>query len=100
MKSRYSAYKVGNSDYIIQTTHKNNSDFTTDIKAWKDSIEEFSKYSDFQGLEIVEFIDGNTEAYVTFRATIFQDNQDISFTEKSRFLKEDGMWFYVDGTFL
>ena len=100
MKSRYSAYKVRNSDYIIQTTHKNNSDFTTNIKAWEDSIEEFSKYSDFQGLEIVEFIDGNTEAYVTFRATIFQDNQDISFTEKSRFLKEDGKWFYVDGTFL
>lgn len=99
MKSRYSAYKVGNSDYIIKTTHKNNSDFTTDIISWKASIEEFSKYSSFEGLEILDFIDGQNEAYVTFKARIFQDKQEVFFTEKSRFLKENGMWFYVDGEF-
>ena len=100
MKSRYSAYKVGNSDYIIKTTHQNNSDFTADIISWKASIEDFSKYSEFKALEILDFIDGSEEAFVTFKATIFQDNQDVSFTEKSRFLKQNNTWFYVDGEFL
>lgn len=100
MKSRYSAFKVGNSDYIIKTTHPSNSDYTKDIISWKNSIEEFSKYSDFKALEIIEFIDSQQEAFVTFKATIFQDNQDISFTEKSRFLKENSAWLYVDGEFI
>ena len=35
MKSRYSAYAIGNSDYIIKTTHPENIDYTLDINSWK-----------------------------------------------------------------
>ena len=100
MKSRYTAYAICNSDYIVQTTHENNSDYTHDINTWKQSIEDFSKYSEFRSLEILDFIDGDSEAFVTFKANIFQDNKDVSFTEKSRFLKKNDKWYYVDGTFL
>ena len=100
MKSRYTAYAICNSEYIVQTTHKNNSDYTKDISTWKLSIEDFSKYSEFRSLKILDFIDGDSEAYVTFQASIFQDNKDISFIEKSRFLKDNSKWYYVDGIFL
>jgi SEC-C motif-containing protein len=37
---------------------------------------------------------------VTFKATLFQDNTDISFIEKSRFLKVEDKWLYIDGQFI
>jgi len=91
MCSRYSAYALKKYKYIIKTTHKTTRD--KDIE----SIKAFSKNTLFQNLKIIEFIDGEDEAYVTFEATLFSDGKDISFSEKSRFLKENDRWFYIDG---
>ncbi|MBD3789380.1 MAG: SEC-C domain-containing protein [Campylobacterales bacterium] len=96
MKSRYSAYVFGNADYIIQTTHRDNSDYTSDTTEWKASILEFSHQTNFLNLEIIEFIDGPSEAFVTFEA----DLSSGLLKEKSRFLKTDGRWLYADGIFL
>jgi len=93
MKSRYSAYAVGESGYIIKTTHPDNPDYTEDIKAWRASIDLFSRQTLFQGLEIIEWIDGEEEAFVTFSASLSGG----VLREKSRFLKVDGQWLYVDG---
>lgn len=95
MKSRYSAYVVGDSSYIIKTTHPDNPDYTTDIKSWEASILNFSKQTNFLSLEIIDFIDGEEEAFVTFNARLSSGN----LKEKSRFLKLHGRWFYVDGAF-
>ena len=95
MKSRYSAYAVGNSSYIIKTTHTNNSDFTDNIKAWKESIESFCQVTEFLGLEILEFVDGTKEAFVTFKAKLSSGDM----IERSRFLKEGGEWLYESGEF-
>ena len=100
MESRFSAFAVCNSEYIIFTTHENNSDFTFDLNSWNKDILNFSKNTRFEKLEILEFIDGEVESFVTFKATLFQDNTDISFIEKSRFLKTEGIWKYVDGQFI
>jgi len=62
------------------------------LNEWKKSIKEFSK-SEFKKLEIVEFIDGEKEAVVEFKAFI----DDYVMHERSRFVKED-KWYYVDGT--
>ena len=95
MKSRYSAYAVGNSSYIVKTTHPNNPDFTDNIKAWKESIESFCEATDFLGLEILEFVDGEKEAFVTFKAKLSSGDM----VERSRFLKEGGEWLYESGEF-
>lgn len=99
MKSRYCAFFICNPEYIIFTTHEKNPDFTSNIDLWKKSIIDFSKNTKFMNLEILDFID-EKESFVTFKVTLFQNDEDISFTEKSRFLKVNDMWQYVDGEFI
>jgi SEC-C motif-containing protein len=91
MKSRYTAYVIGNANFIIKTTHPDSPHFEEDKKEWIKSIKEFSK-SNFKKLEIIEFIDGEKEAFVEFKAYI----DDFIMHERSQFLKED-KWYYVKG---
>ncbi|MGA1931881.1 YchJ family protein [Arcobacter sp. YIC-464] len=97
MKSRYTAYVVGDSKYIIKTTHPSNNEYTEDTSSWSSSIKEFSLNSEFTGLVILDFIEGEEESFVTFNALIKQNGQDASFVEKSKFLKVDGKWLYHSG---
>jgi len=99
MKSRYSAYAVGNSKYIMNTTHVLNSEYSQDKKTWEENIQNFMKDSTFNSLEILEFLDGLPEAYVTFKANIDINGVDSTFTEKSKFIKENEKWLYVNGDF-
>ena len=100
MKSRFSAFAFCKSDYIIKTTHQKNCDFSLNTSSWIADIELFSKNTIFEKLDIFDFTDNEFESFVTFKATLFQNKKDISFIEKSRFLKESNIWFYVDGEFL
>ncbi len=95
MRSRYSAYALRNSKYIISTTHPDNTDFTNDIGQWEEGILGFCDNTNFEGLNIVEFIDGESEAYVKFDALLNGSH----FIEKSRFLKVDGKWLYESAVF-
>jgi len=100
MRSRYSAYALGHAEYIIKTTHPENPTFMTNTEIWKQSILEFCNKTTFQNLEIIDFIDGEKEAYVTFFAHLKQDNNDTSFQEKSRFKKVENQWLYHSGNIL
>ena len=100
MKSRFSAFAFCKSDYIIKTTHQKNCDFSLNTSSWIADIELFSKNTIFEKLDILDFTDNEFESFVTFKATLFQNKKDISFIEKSRFLKESNIWLYVDGEFL
>ncbi len=91
MKSRFSAFAVGDIKYIIKTSLDENPD--------KLGLRDFSQNCEFRKLDILEFIDGEVEAFVTFRATIFCLGSDNSFTEKSKFVKKGNRWFYDSGEF-
>ena len=98
MRSRYSAYATGDSTYIIETTHPDNPDYRHDSAGrvhWKASIERFCEDTDFLGLEVIEFVDGEEEAFVTFAAKLSSG----LLKEKSRFRRVAGKWLYVDGEF-
>ena len=102
MKSRFCAFSIGNIEYIINTTHKENSDFTsTNITQWKESIKDFMDSTTFESLEIL-----NSEIYdeynasVTFKVNLSQTGLDVSFTEKSDFEKVNNKWLYKSGEFL
>ena len=94
MRSRYAAYSLGLVDYIIKTTHPSNSLFQKSGTKIRADILQFCTSVTFAGLEIIDFQDGATEAFVTFRASLFQGSHDISFEERSQFLRLDGRWLY------
>lgn len=100
MKSRYTAYVLGDSKYIMNTTHKSNIDYSDDKISWSKAIKDFSDNSEFNSLNVINFEEKGNEAFVTFKVSIFQSNEDISFVEKSKFLKEDNKWLYHSGEFL
>jgi SEC-C motif-containing protein len=95
MRSRYSAYALGLIEYIMATTHPNNPDTAIALSDWQSSIADFAKHTQFIGLTILEFVDGEKEAYITFEARL---NHSVM-KEKSRFLKEEGKWLYESGSF-
>ncbi len=97
MRSRYSAYALQLADYIIETTHKEGPAYHANLNDWKESILFFSKKTDFHDLKIIEFLEGTEEAFVTFHAHIYQDGEDASFTENSRFFKIGDRWLYYSG---
>jgi SEC-C motif-containing protein len=98
MRSRYSAYALGLADYIIDTTHRKNSTFMSNKIVWKKDILQFCQETQFEGLTILEFVDGAREAKVSFSVKLKHNGKDSSFTEKSTFLKESGNWLYRSGS--
>lgn len=85
MKSRYSAYATKNYIYIVKTEYPSKQTNSEEIK-------KFCEYS-FNKLEIIDFVQNDQEAFVEFKAYI----NDFILHERSRFVKEDGIWYYVDG---
>lgn len=96
MRSRYSAFALGLFGYIMATTHPDNPDFTDEKEQWQQSILHFSDNTRFMGLKISEFTDGEEEAFVSFEARLDSG----TLRERSRFLKVEEKWLYVDGEFL
>ena len=86
MRSRYAAYALGLADYIIATQIP---------PPDRSGIVEFCKKTRFENLEILDFKEEGNTATVTFKATLSQDGNDASFTEKSFFEKRDGRWYYL-----
>jgi SEC-C motif-containing protein len=96
MVTRYSAYAAGDASYIMRTTHPLNVDFKEDRKVWAKEIERFCNSTEFLGLEVLDFIEGEDEAFVEFKAKL----SDGVLHEKSRFVRENGRWLYHGGEFL
>jgi SEC-C motif-containing protein len=96
MKSRYAAYAVGEYRYILKTTHPHNPSYQEESKAWGEDIKQFCSETEFLALEIIDHEPGEEESFVTFKARLSSGE----LIEKSRFLKEEGRWLYVDGEFV
>ncbi len=97
MRSRYSAYALHLSDYIINTTHPDHPSFQRNTARWREEILDFCKNTRFESLEILDFTPDTQGATVTFIAHLKQGARDASFREKSRFIKVDGHWLYESG---
>jgi SEC-C motif domain protein len=106
MRSRYSAYIKGHVEYLIQTQHPK-----TRKKDDRQVITEGLKSTCWTGLTILKTqkgtaIDhrGTVEFVALYRSTeplIAEANKQIyQLHERSRFIKENGQWFYVDGDIL
>lgn len=96
MRSRYSAYVRQQTGYLVASWHP-----SCDAARFAASIEESYAQTRWLGLRVIETAlqPGGNEGYVTFCAQ-FRENEDKRFIyERSRFLREDQRWYYIDGVF-
>lgn len=90
MKSRYSAYALGKSRYIMETTHPNSPYIEKDREKWEKGILEFCNTTQFLKLEIVS----HGKDWVHFIAYLKQTKEFI-LEEKSSFGQIDSKWLYT-----
>lgn len=97
MRSRYTAFVLEKAQYLYDTHHP---DFRAvdEFKALKKSF----KGTVWLGLEVVATAQGQSSdavGMVEFKAHFRQDGKTAVLHERSRFVREQGRWFYQDGRF-
>lgn len=94
MRSRYSAFVVGDSSYLIKTLHpdKRQSD---DDSLLRQTIE----HTNWLGLKIIAHKSSGNNSTVEFVA-FYQDDPIGQLHERSHFITHNDQWFYVDGEML
>ena len=92
MRSRYSAYVLGLQDYLLASWHPSTRPATLDLDP---------AATRWLGLEVKRHrADGNDAATVEFVARYrVGGGSAVRLHEVSRFLREDGRWYYLDGEF-
>ncbi len=89
MRSRYSAFAVGDTAYLLRSWHSTTRPATLEL----DAAQRWTR------LEILDATGGSafhTEGTVAFRAHYTVHGHAGSQEEHSRFVREDGRWVYVD----
>jgi len=95
MRSRYTAFVRGAIDYLIETH-----DISTRSSVNRDSIAQWSRDTEWKGLEIVATERGgedDDEGIVEFIARGVTAGKPFAQRERSRFRRVDGRWYYLDG---
>lgn len=97
MRSRYSAYATGNVAHLMRTTHPDGPHFEADARAWAEDLRRYCAAVSFDGLTVSDRSEDGDRGTVTFHARLSAGGKDMSFGEKSRFVRVDGRWLYLDG---
>ena len=128
--ARYSAYceaSAQSADYVIETTHRNNTEWSEDREAWRTKILDFSRTCGFDRLRILQTLNfrltpqgldllddqeaargpaqEGDRAYITWTARlkvlegiVGDDYVEVKdFVERSIFVREQGRWLYPGG---
>jgi SEC-C motif-containing protein len=91
MRSRFEAFRNGDSAWLRATWHSSTRPRRLDL----------ADNPHWRGLQIVDTVGGgpsDDEGIVEFRATYLGGGRLHVLHERSRFVREDGRWYYVDGT--
>jgi SEC-C motif-containing protein len=91
MRARYSAYALGRMQFVFDTWHATTRPLREEL-AHDPAIK-------WLGLEVRQHVPGEDVATVEFVARSKSGGRAQRLHEISRFVREDGRWFYVDGTF-
>lgn len=91
MRSRFEAFQGADASWLLDTWHPSTRPLELDL----------SDNPHWRGLQIVDTVAGGArddEGVVEFRATYLEDGGGVGVLhERSRFVREGGRWFYVDG---
>lgn len=94
MRSRYSAFALKNAQYLIETLHPSQRSGNESLR-FKESFHDI----EWVGLEILDLVKGGVgekEGVVEFVAS-YKAPGPGQLRERSKFVYEDGRWFYVTG---
>lgn len=89
MRSRFEAFRDADADWLLTSWHPSTRPRRLDLRdnpRWR-------------GLQILEVVDGgetDDTGIVEFRATYLTPAGVEFLQERSRFVREDGRWFYLD----
>ena len=86
MRSRYSAYGLGLFDYLLATWHASSSPGDLELPPVK-----------WLGLEVRHAQAAGDAGVVEFVARCKEGGRAQRLHETSRFVREDGRWYYIDG---
>ncbi|MDV7021192.1 YchJ family protein [Atlantibacter subterranea] len=94
MRSRYCAFVTKNADYLIKTWHP-----SVHAAEFRAEIEAGFAGTEWLGLTIFEEAAGRSEdeGFVSFVARYRENQRNGAIIERSRFLFENGHWYYIDG---
>jgi SEC-C motif domain protein len=91
MRSRFAAFRDGDEDWLLASWHPSTRPGSIDLRdnpTWR-------------GLQIIDTVDGGPDArtgIVEFRATYLVPGGEVGVLhERSRFVREGGRWYYLDG---
>jgi SEC-C motif-containing protein len=90
MRSRFDAFRRADRDWLLRTWHTSTRPDDLDL----------SDNPRWRGLQILDTEAGGPQddrGVVEFRATYVVDGELGIVHERSRFVREDGRWLYVDG---
>ena len=88
MRSRYSAFVLENAPYLLATWHTSQRPAELDFEAG----------AKWLGLQVKDFRPtSDSTAEVEFVARFRVAGRAVRLHERSRFVREDGRWFYTDG---
>ncbi|GAA3532671.1 UPF0225 protein [Aeromicrobium flavum] len=93
MRSRFAAFQRADRDWLLRTWHPSTRPVDLDL----------SDNPRWRGLQVLDTEAGGPEddqGVVEFRASYVTDGELGILHERSRFVREDGRWFYVDGDLL
>ncbi|MFT4235658.1 MAG: YchJ family metal-binding protein [Microbacterium sp.] len=90
MRSRFDAFTRADAEWLLATWHPSTRPADLDL----------SDNPRWRGLQIVDTVAGGADddrGVVEFRATYLDDEGIGILHERSRFVREEGRWFYLDG---
>ncbi|TQJ29974.1 YchJ family protein [Microbacterium sp. SLBN-146] len=90
MRSRFEAFRDGDSEWLLHTWHPST----------RPDVVELDDNPVWRALQIVDTVRGqehDTAGIVEFRATYRSSDGVGVLHERSRFVREGGRWFYIDG---
>jgi len=92
LRSRYSAYVLCNTDYILSTIHPDERP-----KYDRKGIEKWSKNSQWISLQVISSQDTEDTGHIEFIATFKESFITKKHHEKSEFSKIEGKWYFKNG---
>ncbi|WP_005032028.1 YchJ family protein [Holophaga foetida] len=95
MRSRFSAYALCKADYLIATTAEKER-----AELEREELTAYCRTVKCISLKIISTEAGgpeDSEGIVLFHASLQVDGKRMLHREKSRFVREEGRWVYVDG---